>query len=251
MFLSFYVATVVLLGWARLPLPYIGPLFAVCLATVLTIAIRERGQWNLGFAAPPVVALREFAAGTLMGVLLIGSCALLIVLSTDVRHEPGRGFPWGELFLVFLPAALHEELLFRGYGFQTLYRWRRGFAIVFVALLFAALHARNTAVTPLGLTNIFLGGILLALAYARRQRLWMPIGLHLAWNLMSGPIIGHEVSGYESPMTVLIEAGHGPDWLTGGEFGIEGSAWMTVVESAGIAWLMGKANLERRTQNAE
>jgi membrane protease YdiL (CAAX protease family) len=228
----------VIVGWARLPLPYIGPLIAVSLASILTIQIWERGQWYLGLAAPPRVALRELAQGLLLGAVLIGACALLIGLTTEVHHEPGRGFPWAELFLVFIPAALHEELLFRGYAFQTLYRWRRGFAIVFVALLFAALHARNTAVTMLGLTNIFLGGILLGLAYARRERLWLPIGLHLAWNLMSGPIIGDEVSGYASGVTVFVEAGSGPDWLTGGRFGLEGSAWATVVELAGIAALL-------------
>jgi membrane protease YdiL (CAAX protease family) len=237
LFVCFYVATLVALGWAGVPIAYIGPLFAVSVATALTIAIAERGHWNLGFAAPPLVALRELAGGALVGALLVGTCAALIVLTTDVHHDPGRGFPWRELFLVFLPAALHEELLFRGYPFQKLYRWNRTFAVLFVALLFAALHARNTAVTLLGLTNIFLGGILLSLAYARRLRLWMPIGLHLAWNLTSGPIIGHEVSGYHSAMTIFVEAGTGPDWLTGGNFGIEGSAWMVVVELAGIAFL--------------
>lgn len=236
--MCFYVATLVALGWAGLSFPYVDGLIAVSLASILTIAIVEHGRWSLGFAAPPLVALRELAGGALLGTVLIGACAVLIVLTTDVHHDPGRGFPWRELFLIFLPAVVHEELLFRGYPFQKLYRANRAFAIVFIALLFAALHARNTAVTVLGLTNIFLGGILLGLAYARRERLWMPIGLHLAWNLMSGPIIGHEVSGYSSAMTVFVEAGTGPDWLTGGHFGIEGSAWMVVVELAGIAVLL-------------
>src|SRR6185436_20330775 len=106
-------------------------------------------------------------------------------------------------------------------AFQKLHRWNRLFAIFLVALVFAALHAGNTAVSTIGLLNIFLGGVLLGLAYERYQRLWFPIGLHLAWNVMSGTVLGHEVSGYDSVATVLVELGHGPEWLTGGEFGIE------------------------------
>lgn len=235
--MSVYVAITLGLAWFRLSFGFFGPLVGVIIATVFTIAVWERGRWSLGLAAAPLVALRETLSGVFMGTVLVGAAAVLVILSTDVYHQPGRGFPWGELMLVFLPAVLHEELLFRGYPFQKLFRWHRLFAILFVAVLFAGLHARNPGVTPLGLANIVLGGVLLGLAYARHERLWLPIGLHLAWNLMSGPIIGHEVSGYESAQTVFVELGSGPEWLTGGEFGIEGSAWMTLVELAGIGWL--------------
>jgi hypothetical protein len=159
------------------------------------------------------------------------------VLSTAIRHTAGRGFPWYELVTVFIPAAVHEELLFRGYPFQKLYAWRPSFALWFASLFFAALHLGNPSVSAIGITNIFLGGILLGLAYGRYRRLWFPIGLHLAWNLMTGPILGHEVSGYEAVRTMLVETGGGPEWLTGGDFGIEGSVWMTIAEITGITLL--------------
>lgn len=221
----------------RFPLRYWMGLISVAVATAVTIAIWEGGTWPLGLFAPPRLAAREFGVGIAWGVVLIGSCAVLIVLSTNVRHQPGRGFPWLELVAIFIPAVLHEELLFRGYPFQTLLRANRTFAYLFVAFVFAALHAGNTAVTLLGLTNVFLGGILLGLAYECYGRLWMPIGLHLAWNLMSGPILGHEVSGYTDETTVFVERGSGVWWLTGGNFGLEGSVWMTAVELAAIAVL--------------
>ena len=250
LFVCFYVATLFTLIWLRFPLRYWIGLASVAVATTLTLAIWERGHWPLGLFVAPVTAARDFAIGVAWGVVLIGSCAALIVLSTDVRHEPGRGFPWLELFTIFAPAALHEELLFRGYPFQKLLQANRTFAYVFIALIFAALHAGNTAVTFLGLTNVFLGGILLGLAYERYRRLWFPIGLHLSWNLMSGPILGHEVSGYTGEATVFVERGSGAWWMTGGNFGIEGSAWMTVVEIVAIVWLM-RMNAEGRMQKAE
>jgi membrane protease YdiL (CAAX protease family) len=237
----FYVATLILLTWARFPFGQWGNLIAVSVATSLTVAIWERGQWQLGLLVAPRLALPEFLRGLWWGFLLISGCAALIVLSTDVRHEPGRGFPWLELLAVFLPAVLHEELLFRGYPFQKLLRWNRPFALLVVSLIFAGLHAGNSSATAIGLVNVFLGGLLLSLAYVRYGRLWFPIGLHLAWNLTSGPILGHEVSGYESMRALLVEVGSGSVLLTGGEFGIEGSIWMTLTELVAIALMIRQA----------
>jgi membrane protease YdiL (CAAX protease family) len=240
-FVFFYVATFILVGWARFPFAQWGNLISVGVATALTVAIWERGQWPIGLLVAPRLALPELLRGLGWGFVLISGCAALIVLSTGIRHQPGRGFPWLELMAVFLPAVLHEELLFRGYPFQKLLRWNGPFAILVVSLIFAGLHAGNSSVTTIGLVNIFLGGILLSLAYMRYGRLWFPIGFHLAWNLTTGPILGHEVSGYESMRTLLIEVGGGPDLLTGGEFGIEGSLLMTLAELVAIALLIRAA----------
>jgi membrane protease YdiL (CAAX protease family) len=237
-FVSFYVATFILLTWMRFPFVQWLGLICVSAATALTIAIWEQGRWPLGLFVSPRLALPEFARGLLWGFLLISCCAAVLVLATDTRHEPGNGFPWRELLVVFVPAAVHEELLFRGYAFQKLLRWNRHFAIAVVAFLFAALHLGNESVTAVGLLNIFIGGVLLGLAYERYGRLWFPIGLHLAWNLTTGPILGHEVSGYEAMRSLLVERGGGPQLLTGGEFGIEGSVLMTGTELVVVALLL-------------
>ena len=237
LFVCFYVATFLVLAWSGLGIPYWSPLAAAAVATTGAIAISEHGQWPLGLFVRPRLAVAEALLGIAFGVALIGFGAWLIVLTSDAHHARGSGFPWSELFAIYLPAALHEELVFRGYAFQKLLRWNRAVALFGVALVFAALHAGNTSVTPLALANVFLGGILLGLAYERYERLWFPIGLHLSWNLMSGPILGHEVSGYTSARTVFVLVEHGPAWLTGGGFGIEGSAWMTLVELLAIAAL--------------
>ncbi|MFL6245165.1 MAG: CPBP family intramembrane glutamic endopeptidase [Thermoanaerobaculia bacterium] len=244
-FVFVYGATLILLVSIRFPfVQWIG-LGAVSVATVTTIAIWERGQWPLGLFVPARFAVPELLRGLLWGFLLIAACMALIMTFTDIRSRRGDGFPWLELLLVFAPAVVHEELLFRGYPFQKLLRWNRTFALFFVAFLFAALHANNESVTALGLLNVFLGGMVLALAYERYGRLWFPIGFHLAWNLTTGPVFGHEVSGYETMHSILMETGGGPDVLTGGEFGVEGSVLMTVVELAAIALLVRRISSAR------
>lgn len=237
LFVAAYIATLLALSWFRFPFIQWAGLICVSLATTAVVLLWERGRWALGFFVRPVLLLREFAFGSIWGFLLILTCAAIVVVLTQVHHEPGRGFPWQELLLVFLPAVIHEELLFRGYAFQKLHERNRLFAIVFVALVFAALHAGNEAATGLGLFNIFLGGILLGLAWERFRRLWFPIGLHLAWNLTTGPILGHEVSGYDSSRTLFVEKGGGAEILTGGDFGIEGSVAMTATVLAAILLL--------------
>lgn len=247
--MSFYVATLILLS--RIPPAFHQwtALLAASVATVLSIVILDRGRWPLGLFVSPRLAIPELAIGTVWGIALIGIAALVVVLTTEVRHGRGEGFPIGELILIFLPAALHEELVFRGYPFQKLARVNRTLAVLFVALLFAGLHANNSSVTMIGLVNIFLGGVLLGVAYLRYGRLWFPIGLHFAWNLMTGPILGHEVSGYQGEDTVLTESGQGPWWLSGGEFGLEGSVVMTVVELLAIGLLGRMQTAEGRMQN--
>jgi membrane protease YdiL (CAAX protease family) len=213
-------------------------LLSVCVATIATIAIIERGAWRLGFFVPPRMASREFLLGCGAAILLIGAADGLVMLTTRLRHVAGNGFPWVELIAVYLPAVVHEELLFRGYPFQKIWRAHRMAAVLLSSIVFAALHAGNNAFSLLAFANLFFAGILLALAYARYERLWFPIGIHLGRNLLSGPILGYNVSGYVSSESVLRTVGRGTPWLTGGLFGIEGSVWIVVVELAGIALLL-------------
>ena len=168
------------------------------------------------------------------------------MLVAHARHARNGGFPWLELVSVYLPAVFHEELAFRGYLFQKFRSVNRIAGFTFSALLFAALHLGNNAITPLAVLNIALAGLLLALAYERYERLWFPIGIHLAWNILSGPLLGYPVSGYVSRTTVFATTLRGAGWMTGGAFGIEGSAFIAIVEVAAIAWLAWSARSRRR-----
>ena len=256
LFIVVYVGAMFLLLRYAAGAPYFHwiALASVVTATAAAVLLWDRGRWPLGLVAPPGRMAVELAAGVLFSVILIGAADVLILLTTGLSHGAGTTFPWSETLAVFLPAVLHEELLFRGYPFQRLWRWRPWVAITIVSLLFAFLHAWNDAVTPLALLNIFLGGVLLSLAYARFERLWLPIGLHLGWNLMTGPILGYEVSGYVPEASLLRVTGGGPAVLTGGAFGIEGSIWMTVVETGGIVvlgWKSRRQKAEGRTLKGE
>ena len=220
---------------------------AAAVATVVTIAVMERGRWSIGVLVPPQLAARDLFFGLLFAGILIGFADLIVLASTSLRHARGSGFPWSELWIVFAPAAIHEEVVFRGYLFQRIRVWNRGAAIGASSIVFAGLHGSYRGIVALAVINLLLAGVLLCLAYERYTRLWFPIGIHLGWNVLSGPVLGYAVSGFESPGSVLRLAGSAPGWVSGGEFGIEGSVIATLVEAIGITvlFLSREKRLER------
>jgi membrane protease YdiL (CAAX protease family) len=251
LFVCFYLATFWIFGRVLLAQFQWVALGSACVATVATIALWHHGHWDLGLS--PRFAPRELAAGALFAVALIGGADLLIMAVTPLRHIRGHGFPIADTIALFIPAALHEELVFRGYPYQLLRTVNRPFAILLSSLVFAGLHAGNEDVTWLALVNIFLGGVILALAYERYRRLWMPIALHFTWNILSGPILGYDVSGFTSSRSLLVTVVRGPALLTGGAFGIEGSILLTLMEIlfVGLLWRTRIQNSECRIQNEE
>jgi membrane protease YdiL (CAAX protease family) len=237
LFGSVYLATFLFFGMLT-RLAYLSALVAAATATAFTNLIVDKGRWRIGLFVPPLLAVREFLLGASLAVCCIGVTDWLIFSTTSLHHVAGTGFPWRELFIVYLPASVHEELVFRGYLFQKIRAWNRRFAIASSAIVFGTLHTINGGITPIAIVNLIIAGVLLALAYELFERLWLPIGIHVTWNLLTGPILGYSVSGFSSEKTLLVTLGSGPDWLTGGSFGIEGSVWTGLVELAGVAALL-------------
>ena len=156
--------------------------------------------------------------------------------------------------VVFMAGAAAEEMLFRGYPFQTLLRsWPVWVAAIPVSLPFALVHLANPNVAP-GFTfvNTALAGVWLCVAYWRTRSLWFPLGLHFGWNWVQGALLGSPVSGIRSiaPDPLLRFADAGPAWVGGGDYGIEGGAACTLalVVSTIFVWRTGllKADAELR-----
>ena len=62
-----------------------------------------------------------------------------------------------------------------------------------------------------------------ALAYVLTRNIWLAVGIHMSWNFTQGYVFGAAVSGVSSPYSVLKTTLSGPEVLTGGSFGPEGS----------------------------
>ncbi len=181
---------------------------------------------------------RNLLLGSLLGAASMLLAALLTTLTRGIRFsfDPAGAKTIGaSLFvstLIFLLAAVAEEILFRGYPLQTLTRARFAWlGMLLTSVPFALAHLRNPNVVA-GFTfiNTALAGVWLAVAYLRTRSLWLPFGLHWSWNWTQASLLGLPVSGIArlAPAPLLKAINAGPDWLTGGAYGIEGGAACTV-----------------------
>lgn len=211
---------------------------------VLLIRLDGRLPGALGFAVHRATP-RELLTGFAVGAVLIGAASLLLFVSGTARFEPDEGdaaayvgsLTWTLVY--FALAAAYEELLFRGYPFQALVEGVGVVpAVIGSSALFAIAHGQNPGVTPIAFANIFLAGVLLAVAYLRTRSLWFATMLHAGWNWTTASAIGFPVSGLvllDTPLYDAVETG--ADWWTGGAFGPEAGLAATGVLLAGIVWL--------------
>jgi hypothetical protein len=140
----------------------------------------------------------ELGAGVLIGVALsaavFGSLAWAGAYRIDTM---GGAFAMVVPALAAVNAAFVEELVVRGVLFR-LYEQVLGtaWALVAVALVFGLLHLINPQATLWGALAIAAtGGLLLAAAYVNTRRLWLPIGIHFAWDFFESGIFGVPQAG--------------------------------------------------------
>jgi membrane protease YdiL (CAAX protease family) len=182
--------------------------------------------------------LRTFGLGSMLGAATLFLAALLTTVTRGVHFgfDPAGPRSIGQTLavslLLFVFAAAAEEMLFRGYPLQTLTRANLAWlGVLLTSVPFAAVHLNNPHAVP-GFTfvNTALAGVWLAVAYLRTRSLWLPLALHWSWNWAQASLLGFPVSGIEriAPAPLLQAMNAGPDWLTGGAYGIEGGAACTV-----------------------
>jgi CAAX protease family protein len=174
---------------------------------------------------------KNIIIGILLGVLLQSLTILVIYLKggySVVSINP-------ILFIIppfamAFTSAIFEETLFRGIIFRiTEEKLGSYFALIISAVLFGALHLtnpNNSIIAGIGLA--IQAGLLLAAAYIYSRNLWFPIAIHFAWNFTQSAIFGASVSGNAISKTLITSKIEGAEWLTGGQFGPEGSVQATI-----------------------
>jgi membrane protease YdiL (CAAX protease family) len=203
----------------------------VAAAWVMARVADGRDFSTVGFAS--ATPLRDLGAGALLGVGWLLLCLGVLWALGAVQSlrpiplpEPALGWAVAALFL----NTITQEVLARGYVFQTIQAHASTmWAIAVSSVLFAAYHAGAFNGSWLAAINVVLAGMLFAVIYVLSGSLWAPIGLHFAWNVLVGPLLGLTVSGRGSlAVGAPALALRGPDILTGGTFGLEASLVVTV-----------------------
>lgn len=180
--------------------------------------------------------LKYLGWGILISLLQMGVIALVYQVSgigsfelNELSLEPIL-FILG-LFPFWLLQGGTEEVATRGWLLTRIAaRTNLPLAIGISSSLFGILHLGNAGVTFLSVLNIILDGVLAALLFIYTDSIWLVVAQHGTWNYVQGNLLGFQVSGTGADASIFtFTMGSGPDWLTGGEFGAEGSIITTLV----------------------
>jgi membrane protease YdiL (CAAX protease family) len=186
---------------------------------------------------------KEFGVGAALGWGLVLVAVLPMSLTerlyVDFWTSPRMFFLFALNVGVIAAGALVEELVFRGYPFQRLIEATGPTkATILMAIFFGLVHMGNTDASLTSVLVTMLAGVLLSIAYLRTHALWLPWGLHAAWNLSMGGFFGLPVSGNTDFATIVQTNAVGPRWLTGGVYGPEAALPTFLVLIVGIGVLM-------------
>ena len=223
------------------PLHFVGALGLVAALIGLWKLLRRflegEDDRELAFAGAP----RELGAGLLTGLCLFSLMTAIVALLGGFEVQGLRG--WGAIWpmaAMAVTSGTFEEMLFRGVLFRHIETMLGSWAALGItSVLFGAAHLSNPGSSIFAAVAIALeAGVLLGAAYMVTRRLWLAIGIHAGWNFTQGWIFSIPVSGGEAPIGLLVTRRLGPDWLTGGEFGLEASVVaMAVATTAGVMLL--------------
>jgi membrane protease YdiL (CAAX protease family) len=136
-----------------------------------------------------------------------------------------NGFLW---LAAMILAALAEEFFYRGYLQFTLTTGIAFWPAALITSFFMAYnHHNNPDWTWLGLCTVGGFGLIACFLLRRTGDLWLPIGLHAAWDWGDTYFYGIPDSGLMGQGSLLHGSFHGPAWATGMPFGVE-AGWPNV-----------------------
>ena len=237
-------------GWARAAAMVVG--FAVVMVVANSIA-SSLGQPVVALLVGPLLAAGVLwlyrratirverrpatdlaRGGAARGVLIGGAVGFLLAAATTGAIALLGGYQitaWGSLagaltvIGMMCAIAVAEEVLFRGVIFRLIeQRWGTWLALAVSAALFGLVHLVNPGATLWGAIAVAVeAGLMLGAAYVVTGSLWLPIGLHLGWNVATVAIFGSIASGSTTSGALVTAITPGPVWLTGGAFGLEAS----------------------------
>ena len=222
-------------------------LSAVALRRVARLSPREvmlpfrHGWWRdllLGLAL----------AGGAMGLLFAIERAAGWLTVSSWRWNDASGAAWLRsawlALLANLLAAVGEEAMFRGYLLPGLSRaWGERAALIFMAVLFAVPHllVSGAAETHWALFTaaLALPGLMLGWTALRSGDLWLPVGIHFAWNLVQGDLLNLTGSPARGTVFGAVTEQAGPAWFVGTRYGIEvgvAGVLALLLVTGGVVW---------------
>lgn len=230
----------------------VDPLFLQLLAFIVPLLlillwitfIEKRPISGLGFYKKD--GLKELLKGLLVGILLISAVVFSqwVTGSIELTGTYFSGLNVLNVFLIFpfwLLQSGTEEVSTRGWLFPGVAtRTSLPIGVAASSLLFSLLHLGNNGISLISLLNIALFGLFACLYVLKTDNIWGISAAHAAWNCFQGSVFGVNVSGITVSYSLMsFEPTSAPTYLSGGEFGSEGSILASItllLASLYLAW---------------
>ncbi|HFI0236611.1 TPA: lysostaphin resistance A-like protein [Streptococcus suis] len=215
----------------------------ISLAVILWARFLEKSSWA-GLGMFKKGALKDFLLGWVLGAAMLTACVLLMwgfgaVQFTSFHISPTFLGEFLVLVLAWSVQGTTEELLTRGWMFSSLSaKHNIPIGILISSLFFTFIHLGNNAISLIPLLDLTLFAILACLVMLKTGNLWVIGGIHAAWNCFQGNVFAFPVSGTQAGQAFIAVETSGPDWLSGGAFGVEGSVISLIVQGLIIGWLI-------------
>jgi membrane protease YdiL (CAAX protease family) len=212
---------------AEIPVPALLVL-VLALTHVSYVCYVRLIEWRAAEELSPRAMFPDLGWGILTGACLCGAVVGVLWLLGYYGVTAVNGLAATvPLFAASVVSAYVEEIVARGIVFRIMEEglgtW---LALAGSAILFGLVHIFNPNATILGALAIALtAGVILGAGYVLTRTLWLPIGIHFAWNFTLGGIFGLAVSGRAGRGFVDAELS-GPELLSGGTFGPEASLFV-------------------------
>jgi len=233
--------------------PLLGSLFLVFLLGVgfsLLQMISHRpasARFVFGLPNRPSAG-REWLLGAALGWGMVVFAVLPIALAGKLHVSLWTDLRVLRLTLISLAtiavASLAEEIIFRGYPFRCLIDAIGPVgATIAMSVLFGLSSAVQHGATRPGIFLAMFSGAVFCMSWLRTHGLWLAWGMRFAWAASMGVLFGLPVRGTLDYATLIQSTAMGHIWLTGGEYGPDGTNFM------GFALLLGLIVLVRATRD--
>ena len=233
-------------------------LIGVGTACAVSLRFVDDVPWTVMGLGESSWSLTHLWRGWLLGTGAIVLTAAVLWVSGLLRWEtvalPGElgaalvQDSWGgaalRLLLLLAPAALWEELVFRGYLYAVAHEAAgRLVARLSSSVAFGVVHLLNPGANVQTTCIVMLAGWCLCVIRERTNSLPAAWSAHLAWNWVMAAVLHVPVSGLPLSSPGYRAVLSGPAWISGGAWGPEGGVVAALVLGGAAFW----ATKERTT----
>ena len=166
---------------------------------------------------------KEMFGGFIFGFLTISLSIFTIYLlghyqaiSITTAHYSAK------FFTVLVFAALVEDLFHRGLIVREIENWLGTHIAIVIGMVVELQHIFNPNSDLFSFFFYLIWGFTMAMMFIYTKRIWLPFFFHLGWNFAQ-PFYGSNLTGTNDMGSIIQCKFTGPELLTGGALGIEGS----------------------------